>query len=404
MNNLSLRTSFMATAALLLLLVVVANLWITNTLVNDGRLSAQEALMRHAAERSQQALRLNPDAELLNTENLHVYRGWHSLPPTVRLITGNQRPDDTLTMLLNDTEDPRIGALMRYPVDGDKDLYVHLYFDPQLLGSNLGSGRLLWTQLLLNLTTFVLILLIGWFLSAQVLKPIRAMSRQLRYLNWHDLDLGQPPRLRYRELQTVYDALFSSVSQLKQQQQKEAQFLRYASHELRSPIAVMQSSLELEQRRHGELTPPLQRAQDASEEMQAVVDTLLWLGRTDHLNMTAEPIRLDQLVQTTVASHQRIVSPRVSLRCHTSPYTLTAIRPPVQILLNNLLRNSLEHGSGEIQLRQKDNRITLSNGIAANNQQGFGLGLMLVQQLAGQFGWHYHVRSEAGIHHVEVRF
>ncbi|MGX2951874.1 hypothetical protein ACWAU3_01140 [Shewanella sp. JL219SE-S6] len=68
---------------------------------------------------------------------------------------------------------------------------------------------------------------------------------------------------------------------------------------------------------------------------------------------------------------------------------LLVLKEPLCIMLNNLLRNALEHGTGEVKVEQRGKCIRVSNSSLQDGMGGFGLGLMLVKRLAKQLGWQF---------------
>tara|TARA_R110002033_G_scaffold170917_1_gene214772 strand:- start:457 stop:735 length:279 start_codon:yes stop_codon:yes gene_type:complete len=70
------------------------------------------------------------------------------------------------------------------------------------------------------------------------------------------------------------------------------------------------------------------------------------------------------------------------------------LKEPLTIVLNNLVRNSLEHGAKGISIVQAGNRIDIINPLSLHNSSGFGLGLMLVERLAKQLNWYYSTSND----------
>lgn len=392
MTKISLRRSFVAIVMLTLVILIAASSYVTRALVWQGELSAQRLLMLHAGQQAEAMLALHPNAPLLHTDNLQVFQGWQRVPDSLKEITLGKQPERIHEMIKNPDGDPRIGALMRFPRSAGEDLYILLRFDPQQFRAH--SNRLFQPILLINTLVAILVLGAGWFIYRHVLTPINGMSQRLRKVDWQNLDNSIKPQVRYLELQTVYDAFYASMTKVKQQQQSEKRFLRFASHELRSPIAVLQSSFELMERQQP-LSPAAERGKHATTKMANITETLLWLGHQQLDQFQKQQTALLKLIQETALEFSSN-----ALQIEGDDYQLPIAKQPLQIALSNLIRNAIEHGHGPISITQRQSTIEINNLSAGHDSRGFGLGLMLVEQVADAFGWQVNHIEQQGHHQV----
>lgn len=91
---------------------------------------------------------------------------------------------------------------------------------------------------------FILSLLIGWWLSGRVLRPVSRITATAQQISATDLsqriDLDGPRD----ELRTLADTLDGMLSRLDQAFDAQRQMVDDASHELRNPLAVIQANLD----------------------------------------------------------------------------------------------------------------------------------------------------------------
>src|SRR5690606_15586040 len=126
---------------------------------------------------------------------------------------------------------------------------------------------------------------------------------------------------------------------------REQSLLNLASHELRTPIAVMSGALDvLEQRNR--LQPSdratLQRVRRSCDEMRDNVNILLKLARRASADQNPEAIDLRSAVQRVIddlkVSHH--AEDRVTLHA-TTPVIVTSDPVMVHMLLRNIIQNAV---------------------------------------------------------------
>lgn len=100
-------------------------------------------------------------------------------------------------------------------------------------------------------------------------------------------------------------------------------------------------------------------------------------------------VTLADLLQSIVYDQQFAQGSEVEVELSCDDTQLLVLKEPLSIVLNNLVRNSLEHGAKGISITQRGNRIDIVNPLSRHNSSGFGLGLMLVERLTAQLNWHY---------------
>ena len=132
---------------------------------------------------------------------------------------------------------------------------------------------------------FVLSLGIGWVLSGRVLRPVGAIARTARDIQATDLSRRinlQGPR---DELRDLADTIDSMLDRLDDAFQAQRQLIDDASHELRSPLAIIRTNLDASLTAPG-ATPSEQSSaiavvDRATTRMSRLVEDLLATARRD---------------------------------------------------------------------------------------------------------------------------
>ncbi|MFC6668922.1 sensor histidine kinase [Marinobacterium aestuariivivens] len=218
-----------------------------------------------------------------------------------RVLTGEVTPDalqlfDMLSLIQPPNDVPQ--AWQQYPVPSFDELpnddllivrphpqtgepyYLMLRQVEQLLEGQqqetVEMGLVIGGIALITLGAMGLTLLITWQLTV----PIRELTQQLERI-----DPAQPrlePLARNDEIGFMSRQVAALLDRAAAFLRRERDFTRFASHELRSPVMVVRSSLDLLR----ETVPPtrlnrraLQRIDDATLRMNQLIEAFLWLGR-----------------------------------------------------------------------------------------------------------------------------
>ena len=192
---------------------------------------------------------------------------------------------------------------------------------------------------------------------------------------------------------------------------RERSLITMASHELRTPIAVILGATEILERRqrlHQDDRKTLQRIISSTETMSENVQALLALVRQTHGAPKREPFSLGPLV-TEVMEELATLDPtaqqRIQLLSAATNTTLTADRTMVRILLHNLIGNALNHNQGAVAVSYAEHFLEIrdeglkhpsaptNNLKASDSKSSVGLGLYIVTLICDYLGWQFSLES-----------
>jgi heavy metal sensor kinase len=191
----------------------------------------------------------------------------------------------------------------------------------------------------------------GWFLADRALSPIAAMSRRAREISATNLHERLPvtnPRDELGTLALVVNDLLARVETSFHQQRR---FVADASHELRTPTAIIRAESEIalsrSLRTESEYREALRVVQDAGQRLSLIVDDLFLLARADagHRPLQLELLYLDELVADVVRAMQGLASER-SIRVELRPMQEAPFTGDAELLrrmLLNLLDNAIKY-------------------------------------------------------------
>jgi two-component system OmpR family sensor kinase len=190
----------------------------------------------------------------------------------------------------------------------------------------------------------------GSFLAKRSLAPVSAMAVHAARISPTTLHERLPVGGGH-ELAQLAEVVNDLLDRLEQAFAQQRRFVADASHELRTPTAILRTeadvALSREHRAEGEYRAALAVVQDASQRLGRIVDDLFLLARADsgHLVPRREPLYLEELVQEA-ARAVRSVATRHGVRIELGSLAEAPLRGDADLIgrsLLNLLDNAIKH-------------------------------------------------------------
>jgi len=221
-------------------------------------------------------------------------------------------------------------------------------------------------------------LLGSWYISGMIMKPVKSISTTAAKLSATQLHERIDTNYVDTELKELATVLNDTFDRLEGAFQRQSRFTADAGHELRTPLAVLHTNLELalsRPRSEEEYCAILRSCLDGSSRMRTLIDSLLTLARADagQLLSNFKPIDLCQVVRHGVAQHQSRAGSHV-LECkHPSQaVTIQGDTTLMGLVLTNLISNALkytpEHGRIQVKVDTEG-----SDAIMSVTDNGLGI-------------------------------
>jgi two-component system OmpR family sensor kinase len=284
-------------------------------------------------------------------------------------------------------------------------------------------GDLVGQLLIFGPAALLLASLLGYGLATAALRPVEAMREEAATISGADcrrLSIGRTND----ELGRLGTTLNEMLERLDGALEHERSFIADASHELRSPLAVLKAELEVSLRRPRsaeELEAALRSAAIETDRLTQLAEHLLVLARSDQgpLALRREPIVAERLA-TEVAGRFAAGGRPIDVDVPAG-LGLSGDRVRLEQALGDLVANALEHGSGTVRITgvEEDGRVELhvldegdgftpaflpraferfTRADEARTGGGSGLGLAIVDAIARGHGGSAHAanRPEGG--------
>jgi two-component system, OmpR family, sensor kinase len=260
--------------------------------------------------------------------------------------------------------------------------------------------------------------LVGYLLATAGLRPVEAMRRRAGEVSLTHEDERLPLPAAHDEVRRLGETLNEMLDRLRRSFDRERRFVADASHELRTPVAVIKAELEAALRAGGhdaQVREALVAALEECDHLAQLAEDLLVVARAaeGELPVRREPIEVRPLLEGVRArfgdrarEHGRglRVDGGDGLRIEGDDLRLRQA-------LGNLVDNALRHGAGDVVLRARRSDSyggvevevaddgpgfdpdlagrafeRFARGDAARTRGGTGLGLAIVRAIAEAHG------------------
>jgi two-component system, OmpR family, sensor kinase len=187
----------------------------------------------------------------------------------------------------------------------------------------------------------------AYWLARAALSPVERMRRQAAAISERDEDAAlEVPRTK-DEIAALAGTMNDLLSRLRRALERERAFVADASHELRSPLAILRGELELAGRPGrgtAELAAAVHTAAEEADRLSRITDDLLVLARADASRLDLRPTETDVpelLGRSAALAAPRLTAAHVAIRVDVPAGTCARIDPDrIRQAVDNLLANA----------------------------------------------------------------
>lgn len=260
------------------------------------------------------------------------------------------------------------------------------------------------------LASFVLSLIASYLYARMISAPILEIKRMTKRMKRLDRTASLPIHSQdeigvlKQQINDLYHHLLEVIDNLEQQKQEnlkleqmKVEFLRGASHELKTPLASLKIILENMRDKIGRYKDRdryLSVSLDIIDEMNQIVLEILSLSSVQELGGDKEWIQLDDVVNRILTQNQVLVENRFLSIDNYLPTTSIFMNLPIlKLVLSNIISNAVKHsdkgGVIRIGLENEGTDFVIENTIVskentstkAQSKKEGGLGLFVVKYL-----------------------
>ena len=286
---------------------------------------------------------------------------------------------------------------------------------------------------------FVLVLLYVslWFtyrFSKRVISPVSWLANRVNQIDFNSnkpvaLDLNDSPIDPDDEITVLAESIVNFGDRLDQFIERERNFTRDASHELRSPLTVIRIAADMlmsEQDLSPAARNSLIKIKRAANDMEDLTEAFLLLARESDNALSIDEVCINEVVKEELQRAEELNREKnLPIEfVEEGRLCINASDKVLSILLGNLIRNAILYTeNGGITVTLTNNAFIIQDsgiGIAKDKLDmifsphyrgdnsspvGYGVGLTIVKRLSDRFNWPLTVNSQPGIGtRIEVTF
>ncbi len=255
---------------------------------------------------------------------------------------------------------------------------------------------------------FLLIAIVIIWLRANLVRPVQDLANRLQAISPGREKSRLPTDYQREEIQIIAQATNSHLERVEQFIEREKSLLDQASHEFRTPIAIISGAVDvLKQMPLPDYSKPvLSRIENATNDLSETMVALLYLAREANTE-TNDITALHEVLPRLINDHKHLLDNKVvqlSL-LELDPILVSVPESMVRIAVSNLIRNAIENtDDGLIEVKLHNGVISITDtGVGfdpveaarryreslrlASPARGQGIGLFLIGRICDRFGW-----------------
>jgi signal transduction histidine kinase len=279
----------------------------------------------------------------------------------------------------------------------------------------------------LGITVVLLLslLLINRFVLNRLWRPFYSILNGMKSFEVTRMETIEHEPTKIDEFNELNKSVNAMAGRVRQDYKELKSFTDNASHEMMTPLAVINSKLdsllqtESFTAQQGAL---LEDIYHATGRLSRLHQSLLLLSKIENnLIPDSQNIELKEMVEAKSRQFQELLEKDgLVLTENLTPMEIKMSRYLADILLNNLFSNAVRHNvsGGHIHIKLDEQALTISNSGKARQLQtkifdrfsksvdseGMGLGLAITKQICNLYGFRIDYREESGEHVFAVYF
>lgn len=272
------------------------------------------------------------------------------------------------------------------------------------------------------LLAILLSAVLAYGVSGLALKPVQKVIHKARTIQAGEQMERLPTSMVKDEIGQLSDTINDMIGRIEEAIQNQNRFFAMAAHELRTPLANMQSELEFyltsqDQALNADILTSLR--EEVIRLKNIVQDFLLMSQlKADTLVLRPSTFRLDDLLYDTLERMRPLLTKsgfevKLSMVENLEELTVEADREKIEAVLVNLLDNCRKYGNPKqpIQIHLKLNgdrpELEIENAVHPadkRSEPGMGLGLQVAQQIVEKHGFQFRKEQNTLLFKIRVRF
>jgi len=322
-------------------------------------------------------------------------------------------------------------------LDEYRKLISHLqihgkYYRLEIVKPHLEANEIIST-LAITLSMLLLGLTLSFYIfqrliSRKLWSPFYKLLETLRHYRLDKEFIPNLPPSRIEEFQLLNQAVSDMARKSKELYEHQKQFIENASHEMQTPLSVIQTRLETligQTELTGKQASTIEGIIASTQRLKKLSKTLLLLSKIQNRQfLLNEKVDISEIIEKSLGffeEQKEALNLRVGLKITNRPI-IQGNAMLSEILIQNLLKNAFVHNTenGSITISVENQKLIIGNTGRSNpidqdqifnrfykksdNPETWGLGLAIAYEITQASGWSLKYKKQSDQHIIEVRF
>jgi len=253
------------------------------------------------------------------------------------------------------------------------------------------------------------IFILGWlltrFLSNRILNPLSELAEAVQSISPDEPASELSSFSSPDEIGMLSEKINQLLKRISDFTRREREFTSHASHELRTPVSVIKTAVEILRRRTKDsdsgIVQPLARIERSVTDIEMLINTFLMLARQGHGTDSDEASDLKRVAEHVVETYRYLLESKPVEVNILAPDAVSIKAPEslVTIALGNLVRNAFAYTmKGNVEIIVSPDRISVSDSGSGMDHTGrkSGIGLTIVERLCERMNWQFTISGTPG--------
>ena len=289
-------------------------------------------------------------------------------------------------------------------------------------------------QLIVSITLAIVVLLllvlfiINRFVLNKLWHPFNNTLNELKQFNLSNKKTMQLGKSNINEFKELNNAVTTMSNRVVKDYEALKSFTENASHEIQTPLAVINSKLELLMQSENFSETQMQYVQTIHGEISRLSklnQSLLLLTKIDNQQFTGtEEVNIAAIILKHLNNYEELIAAKlITLAKNINENTIVLMNDTMaEVLISNLITNAIKHNieKGSIDIDLNKNTLTISNTgqpLKSNadelferfkkdktNSESLGLGLSIVKKIAEQYNFTVSYNYTNELHVIAIHF
>ncbi len=285
-----------------------------------------------------------------------------------------------------------------------------------------------WITLGIVILLLLILFLINRFLLSRLWKPFNNTLAQLKEFNLSSKNKIMPERTDITEFSELNKAVLQMTERVKHDYEVLKNFTDNASHEMQTPLAIINSKLDvlIQDEALSEFQiQQLQGIYNAMDRLSNLNQSLLLLTKIENSQFNnKEDISMDKLITEKILEFEEMAEDKnLVITKEIQPISISVNKQLLDVLLSNLLVNAIRYNipGGHISVTLSETKLIISNDSflpeldgqsvfqrfyrhADTKLEGNGLGLSIIKQICAVAGYDCKYSYQDNRHKFSVDF